>query len=247
MDHAVTPRVEVFADLDALGREAARRVALAVAESSGRSFTIALSGGNTPRGAYRQLAERFARLLPWERVQFFWGDERWVPGDDPASNYRMARETLLDALPIAPSQIHPIPTDLPDPEEGARRYEAILREQFGEGTPRFDLALLGIGDDGHTASLFPGSPVLDERSRLTAVTQAPSAPTTRISLTFPVLDAARSIIVLAAGASKRPIIRALLDDPEAARERYPIARLAPEGEMVLMVERDAYGGDAPRD
>jgi 6-phosphogluconolactonase len=244
MDHAVTPRVEVFADLDELGLEAARRVARAVAGSSGRSFTIALSGGSTPRGAYRQLAERFARLLPWERVQFFWGDERWVPDDDPASNYRMARETLLDALPIAPSQIHPIPTDLPDPGEGARRYEATLREQFGEETPRFDLVLLGIGDDGHTASLFPGSPALDERSRLTAVTQAPSAPTTRISLTFPVLNAARSIIVLAAGASKRPIIHALLDAPEAVRARYPVARLAPEGEMVLMLDRDAYGGEA---
>ena len=237
----MTPKVEVFADLDTLSIETARRVARAVAESQEPSFTIALSGGSTPRGTYRLLAERFATLLPWERVHFFWGDERWVPADDPASNYRMARETLLDALPIHPSHIHPIPTDAPTPEEGARRYEEILREHFGEGTPRFDLMLLGVGDDGHTASLFPGSPALTEQERLVVVTQAPSTPTTRISLTFPVLDAARGTIVLAAGASKRPIIRAIIDDPEGARALYPAARLAPEGTLTWMLVSEAGG------
>lgn len=241
MDNAVTPRVEVFQDLDTLSMAAARRLARAVAESQGPSLTIALSGGSTPRGTYRFLARHFATLLPWERVHFFWGDERWVPADDPASNYRMAREALLDVLPVPPSHIHPIPTDAATPEEGARRYEELLLKHFGNEAPRFDIMLLGIGDDGHTASLFPGSPALAERERLVVVTEAPSAPTTRISLTFPVLNASRSTIVLAAGTSKRPIINTILHDPDRARALYPAARLAPEGALTWLLDAEAFG------
>lgn len=231
--------LRVLPDLDALSAEAAEIMARAIGQRTGDSFAIALSGGNTPRGAYELLARNHRDTLRWEHVHFFWGDERYVPHDSPQSNYLMARRAMLDALPIPEGNIHPVPTAMDDPERSALRYEAALREHFGGDIPRFDLSLLGIGDDGHTASLFPGSPALDERSRLAVVTQAPVEPVTRISLTFPVLNAARLTLVLAAGESKRPIIREIFDEPERAREHYPAARLAPGGEIIWLVDAAA--------
>ncbi len=239
----MSPHPHILPDLDALSVEAAGIIARAIGQARSASFTIALSGGSTPRGAYELLARNYRDTLRWEDVHFFWGDERYVPHDSPQSNYRMARRAMLDELPIPDRNIHPIPTAMDDPERSARRYEEILREHFGEGIPRFDLNLLGVGDDGHTASLFPGSPALDERSRLAAVTHAPVEPVTRISLTFPVLNAARLTLVLAAGESKRPIVRTIFDEPEHARERYPVARLAPEGETIWLVDAAAAGGE----
>ncbi len=146
---------------------------------------------------------------PWERVHLFWGDERYVPHDDPASNYRMARESLIAHVPIPAENVHPMPTDLPQPEKAAEAYEAELRRFFGTGAPGFDLQLLGLGVEGHTASLFPGSPALEEKERWVAAVVAPAKPPQRLTLTLPVLNQGRNTLFLVTGADKRPIVAAL--------------------------------------
>lgn len=164
---------------------------------------IALSGGTTPGAVYRALGHppRVSEV-PWEKVVLFWGDERYVPHTDKQSNVHMVQETMLAGLPVSP-QVHPIPTDLPDPEDAARSYEELLKREFGGKDPEFDLVLLGLGDDGHTASLFPHSPLVQEKSdRLAAVAVNPKDGVTRITLMPRVLRAGRRILFLVSGAAK---------------------------------------------
>ena len=206
--------LRVFADVGALATAAARDVAqvLVTAARERGSAAIALAGGRTPRGLYRCLALDHRDDTPWDRVHVYWSDERDVPHDDDRSNYRMARESLLDHVAVRPERVHPMPTVLGEPGQTAAEYERTLRSRFDAEWPRFDLVLLGIGDDGHTASLFPRSPALDEASRWVVATTAPVEPRGRLTLTLPALTHARAIFVVVAGSSKADALRCALGD-----------------------------------
>jgi 6-phosphogluconolactonase len=237
----MTTDFKVFADLETLSLAAADLVARAAKEavdSRGR-FSMALSGGHTPRRLYELLAQ--SGDLPWKHVHCFWGDERCVPPDDLASNYRMAAEALLTKVPIADVNVHRIHGEGP-PEEAARLYEEELRRFFA-GAPSFDLVLLGVGDDGHTASLFPGSETLSELKRWVAAVRAPAGtlPEHRITLTLPVLNAARRVFFLAAGERKAPVVEAIMGNPSSAALAYPAARVDSAGEVLWLLDREAAG------
>jgi 6-phosphogluconolactonase len=206
--------LRVFGDVGALADAAAREVAqvLATAAREHGSASMALAGGRTPRDLYQCLALDHRDDTPWSRVHVYWGDERNVPHDDDRSNYRMARESLLDHVPVRPEHVHPMPTTLGEPGQAAAAYERTLRVRFDAEWPRFDIALLGIGDDGHTASLFPRSPALDEASRWVAATTAPVEPRGRLTLTLPALTHAMALFVVVAGTSKADALRCALGD-----------------------------------
>ena len=158
--------MRVFADVNELSMQAGQAAVRTINESvrgAGRC-SLVLSGGNTPRTLYGLLASEFRDQIPWAHVHVFWGDERYVAPDDPDSNYRMAKETLLDHVPCPAGNVHPMPTHFPSADAAARDYENTLRNYFGTDWPHFDLSLLGLGEEGHTASLFPGSPALGELS-----------------------------------------------------------------------------------
>jgi 6-phosphogluconolactonase len=204
---------------------------------------VALSGGSTPRSTYQELAgPRFIDRFPWQRVHWFWGDERFVPPDHQDSNFRMAREAMLDTAPAPPENIHPIPTVDLSPEASAAAYQLLLRNIYGDphivpGRALFDISLLGLGDDGHIASLLPGEPVLDDRSHWVAAV-AHGRPESRITLTYPAINASRHIAFLISGASKRAILREVL----AGRSTVPAARLEPAGDLVFIADRAAAEG-----
>ena len=232
-------RIDVAKDLEDLAHRAARWVADLAARSQGR-FAVNLSGGSTPRRLYQLLGEPpFRAQMPWDRIHWFWGDERFVPPDHPDSNYRMAREALLGNAPSPPENIHPIPTS-GDPAAAARAYEETLRTYYGgealdPARPLFDIEFLGLGPDGHTASLFPGTKVLDERRRMVAEVVG-AKPETRITLTYPPLESSRYTAFLVAGADKRePLARVLAGDQE-----LPAGRLRPSGELIWFVDQQAY-------
>jgi 6-phosphogluconolactonase len=198
-------------------------------------FRLALSGGNTPRALYRLLAQEYRQGVGWQHVHLFWGDERYVPHDHHASNYRMARETLIEPLNIPLRNIHPMPTDKPNPHEAAARYEQELRHFFGM-QPNFDLILLGMGTDGHTASLFPGTPALQERTRWVTVGEAPSEPRIRLTLTLPVLNAAHTVYFVVTGEDKAQAVRRILIE----QEPLPAALVQPEqGELIWWLDSAA--------
>ena len=186
---------------------------IATTLSSRDYFTVALAGGSTPELLYRLLATDYASQVPWNKVLFFWGDERYVPHDHEKSNYRMAKEAMLDHVSIPESHIFPIPTHITNPKDAAAAYAAELKQKLALSIGRFDLVLLGMGDDGHTASLFPGSPSLDETKRYAVASQAPVEPTQRITLTYPVLNNARNVYFLVAGTSKGPALRCVAGRP----------------------------------
>lgn len=231
------PRTEIFDDAGQLASRTAAWIAGLIAARNG-VFHIALTGGETPRALYRELGSRFRDSVNWTNVQFFWGDERFVPPDDPASNYRMARETLLAQIPVPEKNVQPIPTD-GDPQEAALAYEATLKHAYGAGRleaarPLFDLVLLGLGDDGHICSLLPGSPVLDERRRWTAAV-AHGRPETRITLTYPPIQSSRVTAFVVVGEKKAEAVRAV----RAGDAALPGARLRPDGELVWLLDRAA--------
>jgi len=205
-------------------------------------FTIALSGGNTPRTLYSMLASDYRALIPWQRTHIFWGDERYVSPENPLSNYRMAKETLLDHVPIPRDQAHPMPTLLPEPEEAAEAYEETLMSHFPGQWPRFDLILLGMGPDGHIASLFPHSNVLEEEARIVAAVREERAePPSRLTLTIPAINHAAHIHFLIAGANKaNALTRALA--PNANSKSSPAAAIQPlDGQLVWWVDEAAAG------
>ncbi len=201
--------------------------------------SLALSGGDTPRELYRLLGSRFRDQVSWENVHVFWGDERYVPADHPDSNYRMARETLLNHVPCPEANIHPMPTHLPSPELAAHDYDRMLEEHFGAEGPRFDLNLLGVGADAHTASLFPGSPALKERARWVMSVESDATPRLRLTLTLPALTRSATIFVLVAGATKANALRHALSDASDP-DTYPAAGLRQsEGLVTWWADRDA--------
>jgi 6-phosphogluconolactonase len=233
-------KVEIFADSEALSHRVAEWL-LELAIAKGGRFAVCLSGGATPKRLYARLAEPpFRDTFPWPRTHWFWGDERFVPHDDALSNYRMVRDALLARVPIPPINIHPIPTEGLSPEVAADTYERELKKFYGAaqldpGRPLLDVSLLGLGTDGHTASLFPGNPVLAERDKwVSAVVGA--KPEARITLTYPALESSRHAAFLVAGDEKRAIFKRLRRDDES----LPAARLHPTGTLWMF-------GDAAAD
>ena len=233
----------VFPDLDALSRAAVqemhRIIEQAVAER-GR-FAIALSGGHTPAKMYSLWAEGVGGATPWDRVHLFWGDERFVPFDDPLSNYRMTRETLISHVPIPAANVHPVPTNLEFPAKAAEGYERELRIFFGSSQPEFDLQLLGLGIEGHIASLFPDSPALEEKERWVVAVRAPAEPPNRITLTPIVLNQGRNTFFLVSGENKRGILKALRSEPDSMTSKYPAGRIRPTGRALWFLDKSAGG------
>jgi len=233
--------VRTFADLEALSQAAAESIVAIARESvqaRGR-FSIALAGGNTPKRTYELLGERHRDAIDWSRWQVLFGDERFVPKDDKRSNYRMARDALLAGTPIPVDNVHPIPTDTPTVGDAADAYDRTLRHVLADATQlaAIDLVLLGVGPDGHTASLFPGSPVLREVFRTVAAVHVTAAQIPqRITLTFPVLNAAARVIFLVAGAEKAKIVKSVLSD----QAMVPAGMIRPtEGELIWLADRAA--------
>jgi len=227
--------IEVYPDLESLSRAAASLIVtqanLAVA-ARGR-FSVALSGGNTPRRTYELLDQ-----APWDRMHVFWGDERCVDPDDPRSNARMARETWLDHVPIPGKQIHPLHC-AQAPAAAAREYEAELQEFFADGPPCLDLVLLGLGDNGHTASLFPGTPVLEETGHWAAPVYVAEQDLYRVTLTAPCINQARVVAFLAAGTGKAAVLREVLHGPRDPG-RLPAQLIQPQsGELVWLIDLEA--------
>jgi 6-phosphogluconolactonase len=246
----VTPIVRVLPDGPAVRRAAAEEFAArtdAAVRARGVAF-VALSGGSTPRGLHALLAdpeEPFRARVPWARLHVFWGDERPVPPDDSHSNYRMALDTLLDHVPIPPEQVHRVAGEDPDPERAAERYARELHEVFAahgrleRGWPRFDLVILGMGADGHTASLFPGAGAVHEASRPVVAVWVAKLGSHRITLTPPVLNRADAVLFLVTGGEKAETLAAVLEgrlEPDV----YPSQAIRPAaGALTWLVDRAA--------
>ncbi len=238
------PEVIVRDSSDALFAEAAERlVAEAQADAAERgAFRIALAGGSTPEGLYRRLAAPdLADLVPWDRTEVFFGDERCVRADHPDSNSRMARRALLDHVPLPASRIHPMDCGR-DPRQAAADYARLLRERLPprDGVPVFDLVLLGLGPDGHIASLFPGTVALTQTEPV-APSYVIRLGAWRLTLTFPVLNAARRVWLLATGEAKADIVRRALAGGTEQRA-LPVHRLRPAGELRVWLDRAAAAG-----
>ncbi|MBI2156047.1 MAG: 6-phosphogluconolactonase [Candidatus Rokubacteria bacterium] len=235
--------VTIVADADALAETAARLVVETAREAVRRHgrFTIALAGGATPRETYARLAAPPWRArVAWDRTWVFFGDERAAPPDHPESNYRMAHDALLAHVPVPPDQVIRMRGEAEDTDAAAAEYARHLAAVFATrrgALPRLDLVLLGLGVDGHTASLFPGSPVLKEVFRpVAAVHAAAAAIPQRLTLTFPVLNAAARVVFLVAGAEKAKVVKAVLAD----QAPLPAALVRPDdGELVWLLDRAA--------
>jgi 6-phosphogluconolactonase len=234
--------IVVEPDSQALARAAAETfVRLAQSAISARGdYRVALSGGNTPRALFAELAGKDVRdRIDWTRCEIFFSDERFVPHDSPESNYHTAREALLSKVPVPADRVHPVPTDGLDPERSALEYEQEIRRVFGakEGeTPRFDLILLGLGPDGHTASLFPGTSALAVRDRLVAPNFVPTLNVWRITFTYTVINAARNVAFLVAGDDKAERVAEVLEGTQdlPARHVEPV-----DGRLLWMLDAAA--------
>ena len=243
-----TPEVRILGSAAELAREAAKVFVNRMDEAlRGRGvFTVALSGGSTPRRLYSLLAseESFRSRVVWEQIHFFWGDERPVPPDHPESNYRLADEAMLSRVPVPPDHIHRLAGENPDPARAAEQYEEVLRQFFriGRGEfPRLDLILLGMGLDGHTASLFPGTEALREKDRLVVANWVPQLKTRRITMTLPVLNQAKWVLFLVSGGEKAKTLATVLEE-EGEAEALPSRLIRPvKGKVMWLVDRSAAG------
>ena len=237
-------QIEVAESAEALSRAAAARfvrITTAAVRARGRC-SVALSGGSSPKGVYRALAyEPYRSQVRWDQIEFFWGDERHVPPDHADSNYRMAADTLLSRVPVHPQSIHRVHAESADAALAAQQYEDEIRAYFGGGdaTPRFDLVWLGLGTDGHTASLFPGTSALAEQRRWCVANWVGALNTHRITMTLPVFNAARDVVFIVSGAEKSPIVRQVLHVPDSA---LPAQLVQPaDGNLWWMLDRAAAG------
>ncbi len=242
------PEIRVVAQAEVLYRTAADEFVRAAADAvrNTGSFTVALSGGSTPKGLYSLLASDLALRgqVQWDKVHFFWGDERHVPPDHPDSNFRMAHEALLSRVPIASDQVWRIKAEYDDARRSADEYEETLRNFFklAKGQlPRFDLVLLGMGPDGHTASLFPGTKALHDEQRLAVSNWVGKFYTHRITLTAPVLNNAAGVIFLIQGEDKAPALKAVLEGPYEP-DQLPAQLIHPgQGRLLWLVDKTAGG------
>jgi len=243
--------VRILPDLPVLFHAAAEHfveVAKAAVKERGQ-FTVALSGGSTPKGLFHDLATTERGALPWDKMFFFWGDERHVAPDHPESNYRMANEALLSKVPVPAANIFRIPAEDADASLAAASYESTLRGFFKVSPgqfPRFDLILLGMGPDGHTASLFPQTKALAETGHLVVANWVQKFQTDRITFTLPVLNAAREVNFLVAGHDKEEALHEVLEG-SASPQLYPSKLVKPtDGKLVWMIDQAAATGLARR-
>ena len=233
-------QIETLPDPSALAHHVAEWMTQAALAASG-TFRVSLSGGSTPKALYTLLAsDSFRDRFPWRRVSWYWGDERFVPYDHPESNYRMTREAMLAKAPVPPDNVHPVPAD-GTADDAAARYERTLQAAYGGSVldparPLFDITLLGLGPDGHTASLLPGEPVLQERKRWVAAVSH-GRPEVRITMTYPVIESSRHVAFLVAGKEKAAILKTI----RAGGSDVPAARVKPSGELIWFVDRAAAG------
>jgi 6-phosphogluconolactonase len=233
--------LRVYDDAAALAQAGADYLCGVAAGSDGRTI-IALSGGNTPKPLYALLAqEPIMGRLPWDRVHFILGDERFVPPSDPASNYGMARAAFLSHVPVPPQNVHPVETEGVTLDEAAMRYEAMLKGLYGADMldprrPLLNLTLLGLGEDGHAASLLPGEPVLHERKRWVAPVPKGRAEE-RVTLTYPALDSSAVVAFLVSGEGKQDILDKIL----SGETDFPAAHIRPVGEVIWFTDRAAAG------
>jgi 6-phosphogluconolactonase len=239
-----TPTVQVYQTREELSRAAAQefvKLANQAVRAKG-SFTVALSGGSTPKDMHHKLAGEFASAVPWKKIFFFLGDERHVPPGDSDSNYRMAVETLFSKVPVPPQNIFRVHSEDPDASAAAVAYEQTLSAAFAlqdRTLPRFDLILLGMGPDGHTASLFPGTAALREQSRLVVANWVPKFNTWRITFTLPVLNNATNVLFLVDGKDKASALASVFD-PASPPEQFPAKMVHPRtGNLIWMIGKDA--------
>ncbi len=238
---ATTGRVEVLEDAEAVAQYAADFL-LDRALASDGPFIVALSGGSTPKRLYEILAGgSHAERFPWNRVQLFFGDERFVPPGDESSNYRLANLAMLSHVPVPPGSVHRMPTD-GDPADAARRYQRELQVEYGSetlqpGRPLFDVVLLGLGENGHTASLFPGTDVLAERDAWVASCVPHDAPHTRLTLTYPAINSSRVVLFLVAGAGKAEVVAKV----RGGDATLPSTHVTTEGELIWALDQAAAG------
>lgn len=235
--------LRVYADSEQLARAAAELfVSLAAdAHQAGGRFRVALSGGSTPRRMYQLLATaEFSPRVEWNGVDLFWGDERCVPAEDPASNYRMTAEALVGHIPIPPANVHRVPTEIGPPLAVASAYETDIRRSFQcpSSVPRFDLVFLGLGTNGHTASLFPRSEALREQSRLVTAESVAEVNMWRITMTAVLLNRGRTVAFLVEGKQKADVVREVLLGPRDP-ERLPAQLIAPQGKLLWMLDEAA--------
>lgn len=236
---SVEPRqIEVFPDRHALVARSLELVLQSIPEAIARNgrYTIALAGGSTPKPLYEAIAQQ---SLPWEQIHVFWGDERYVPHDHPDSNAGMARRAWLDHVPIPAENIHPIPTDDADPTIAADRYEQELKTFFGNtpSVPTLDMILLGMGDDGHTASLFPHTGALGVRDRLITVGNKDGQP--RITFTVPLINQSDRVVFMVSGASKQPALTQVFA-PAGDADQYPSRLIQPQGMLYWLLDNEAW-------
>ncbi|MCH8818895.1 MAG: 6-phosphogluconolactonase [Acidobacteria bacterium] len=241
----VERQLVVCDNLEDLGRRTAElfvTLATKAVTSHGR-FSVALSGGETPRALHSQLqSDAYVARVPWSEVYVFWGDERYVPHDHPDSNYGMARATMLDQVPIPDENIFPVPTGKGDAESAAGQYQETLRSFFnldqGE-QPQFDLIVLGMGEDGHTASLFPDTAALENSSEVVVANYLEKLDAHRVTLTIPAINQATFVVFLIAGASKASALKEVLEGPYQPN-RFPSQFVQPtNGKLLFLVEFEA--------
>lgn len=242
MAEKMVGRLAVLPDPLALARHVADWMT-SKALAGGVPFRVSLSGGSTPKALYGLLAsDDFRNRFPWSKVEWYWGDERFVPYDHPESNYRMTREAMLSKAPVPPQNVHPVPPpSAGTADEAAEIYEGELRKAYGATSldparPLFDITLLGLGPDGHTASLLPGEPVLEERRRWVAAVSH-GRPEVRITMTYPAIESSRHVAFLVAGREKAQILSII----RAGGSDVPAARLTPQGELIWFADRAAAG------
>jgi 6-phosphogluconolactonase len=236
------PEILVLEDAEQVARQGASVLVRSVEDvlRQGKFFTLALSGGSTPRPMHRRLVQDpYRDQIPWKRLHLFWVDERCVPVEDPASNFGSARRDFLDQGLLPPEHLHPMPCGLP-PEEGAAAYEEEILRVLGMGRgeiPSFDLVFLGVGKDGHVASLFPGDKALGERERLVASVRGGEPDLPRLTLTLPILNQAREVVFMVAGKEKSATVRTILAGED---EGLPAQRIQPAGgRTTWLLDRDA--------
>ena len=240
--------VRRYPNLEILSEAAAEFICALAGErvSQGGLFTIALSGGKTPKLLYEKLAAPpHAARMPWPHIHLIWGDERCVPPDHPESNFSMAFHALISRVPIPAKNVHRMPAEIEPPGDAAEAYERTLWEFFGSpkeagSIPTFDLIVLGVGEDGHTASLFPGDQALEEEKRWVTAVLTPhgSPPVPRITLTLPLINRARCVLFIVSGSGKREVVGSILEEPDSATQRYPAARVNPDGKVVWLIDEE---------
>ncbi len=233
--------IGIYNDYEALSHAAAGMFVQQVRQATQEKgwFSVALAGGHTPRRTYELLADpTFGNRVPWRQVHIFWGDERCVPHGDERSNTRMVRRALLDHVPVPTAQIHPIACG-GAADEAAQEYEADLKAFFGDNPPQFDLIFLGLGENGHTASLFPHTPVLDEQERWVQAVHVAEQDMDRVTLTAPLINQAAAVVFLVSGESKAAVVKEVLEGGRHAH-RLPAQLIRPApGELHWLLDREA--------